>query len=198
MSFYIKEGRFEAKLGNLDLPITTLIYNFESADGCTGKLIGKCKVWDICYAQKAETTWPTVTPYRERQRAFWKRCTPRGFISKLAHIPFKTFRFGEAGEIDSQESLDKLNDIAKILWDKRRVVTYGYSCMEHLDFRGSIARIKLSGYPAKEGTTGSTMVVEKGGDIPEGWHRCKGEPGKCTRCTICTQPIFRNVAMEKH
>lgn len=197
-SIYFKDGNFEGKLGNLDLPLSTFIYNFESQRNCTGRASRNCKVEDICYARDPEKQYPNVLPYRERQAAFWKKVTVKGFLRKLSKIPFSTFRFGESGEIANQESLDKLNDVAWELWKSRGVVTYGYTCMHNLNFSGSSARIKLSGYPMKEGTTGSTMVIGKNDPTPPGWHRCNGKAGKCTRCNICTLPIVVNVAMEKH
>ena len=195
---YIKDGNFEGKLGNLDLPLTTFVYNFESARNCTGRRMGKCRVPDICYAHDSEITWPKVGPYRERQRKFWEKCTARGFTNKLARIPMNTFRFGESGEFANQDSLDKLNEVAHILWKQRGIVTYGYSCRHDLNFRGSVARIKISGYDYVEGTTGSTIVIGKNDPTPEGWVRCSGKVGKCTRCHICTLPDIINVAMVKH
>jgi hypothetical protein len=197
-SLYFKDGNFECKLGNLDLPLTTMVYNFESQKNCSGRASGNCRVEEICYAQDPERQYPNVFPYRERQAEFWAKTTVKGFLRKVSKIPFTTFRFGESGEIATQEYLDKLNEIAHSLLKNRGIVTYGYSCMHNLNFAGSAARIKLSGYPMKEGTTGSTMVIGKNDPTPEGWHRCDGKAGKCTRCNICTLDRVVNIAMVKH
>ncbi len=48
---YIKDSGIEMKMGNLKLPLTTMVMNMGSALVCPSDELDQCLVSDFCYAK---------------------------------------------------------------------------------------------------------------------------------------------------
>jgi hypothetical protein len=137
------------KGGNKKLPKTTAIFNMSSTYECSSLKLGMCQAVIkekgknklVCYARKAEIQYPNVKPYRRRQEKFWKNtdattwATQFLFLNALKRKPFDKVRFNEAGDFHTQECVDKVEEIAKIL-NKYGVKVYCYTARKDLDYSG--------------------------------------------------------------
>lgn len=185
--------------GNSKLPVTTMIFNLESAKNCSGKAKNLCKCSEKCYAMKAERIYPKVFPYRERQSAYFLNnsaetiCEYFSAIILRKRIKPTLFRFNESGEFANQESVEKLDKIAKYLKKHHKITTYGYSSRSDLDFSGVSFLVKGSGH--SNGNNGETMVIKKSENVPENFKLC---PGSCKKCKICSSKKKINVAFRQH
>lgn len=122
------------KKGNKKLPKSILIFNMGPAHGCPSDELGFCKVAKVCYAKKAERTWPVVKSYRERQKKFWLSCSVDTFVREVLRFrKIKYFRFNESGDFFSQKCVDKAEKIARKL-KKHGITTYTYTARRDLDF----------------------------------------------------------------
>ena len=167
---YIKKDGLELSLGNLKLPDNTLIFNMGSATDCPSFALGMCKVVcpktgeNACYAKDPEVQYPDVKPYRDRQQAYWLNHTGYQIAVTLVDVlttrkrkdkktgkltemfnHVKYFRFNEAGDFWSQDCVDKLDIIAKVL-KQLGITTYGYTARTDLDFTDVAFLVKGSGH----------------------------------------------------
>ncbi len=188
--------------GNRKLPKTTMIINMGTSADCPSRVLGMCiPVNDgtRCYADKAEALYPAVSPYRERQREYWRNTTKEVILSDIAkriknrRTDTTHLRFNEAGDFWDQEDVDKLSYIAAGL-KTMGITTYGYTARHDLEFSKSNFIFKGSGYRI-EGSTGKTIVIGKNDTVPRGFIKC---PGNCKRCTLCYQDIQIDIAFKKH
>lgn len=69
--------------GNSKLSKSTAIFNLGSAKNCPSDRLGLCELSGECYAKKAERMYPSVLPYRERQRAYFSEVTAQQFVSEF-------------------------------------------------------------------------------------------------------------------
>lgn len=184
-------------IGNRKLGKQTIIFNLSSATNCPSRKRGMCEYADICYAKKAERTWPRVLPFRERQHAWWRETDWKEiyeFMKPLIKMyGIKYFRFNEAGDFEDKEDIAKLNRIAIALQTALGTITYGYTRRYDLNFSGVKFIVRGSNW---KGPNGMTTIIKSDEPIPEGYQLCPGD--KCgVACTECMIPNS-NVAFHQH
>jgi len=189
------------KFGNHKLSDDTIVFNMCSATNCPSAKLGLCKLDKKvrCYALKAEQTYKDVKPYRNRQEIHWKKVDSKQLVEemklKMKRRKKKTnyFRFNESGDFETQQDVDKLSDISKMLKDIE-ITTYGYTARSDLNFSNVDFIFKGSGYDIA-GSTGKTIVIDKNDKVPEGFVECKTNCKICNWCKIDEQ---MNIAFRKH
>jgi hypothetical protein len=194
-------GRYWS-LGNSKLPATTAIFNMSSATDCMSRIMGLCKIADICYAMAPERMYPTCKPYRDRQSEYWSDITAEQFVAdflaarnrKRSDKP-DTIRFSEAGDFRTQADVDKMERIAEILWDEG-IVCYVYTARSDL-YYGNVRYLTMmfSGFtpirpPVRYGTYVAVDDVEA---RPDNYGVC---PCDCTKCRRCV--LGRSSVVPKH
>lgn len=183
--------------GNTKLPKTTMIFNITSATNCPSKVLGLCKVCDVCYAVKSEKLWKTVLPYRTRQSMYWGLYSAEKIymdikaVLKRKRLKITAFRINEAGDFRDQEDVSKLDYISQRLKKEFGIVTYCYTARSDLDFSGVSFIVKGSGHKQKNG---QTIVIRKGEKVPKRYIVC---PANCKVCSLC-QKTTGNIAFFKH
>ena len=182
--------------GNTKLPRTTMIMNMGTAEHCPSKIRGLCDIASKCYARKSEKLYPNVLPARKRQAKYWLSNTAEVIAADLLQAMTKNttlFRFNESGDFYSQKCVEKLDKISRILFDKRQVITYGYTARKDLDFSSVYFRVKGSGH--NQGNNGMAIVVKKNQNIPAGFVQCSGS---CRACDLCSKANNKSVAFIQH
>lgn len=185
--------------GNRKLPKTIMIFNMGSAKDCPSRLRGLCSVEKACYARKAEWFYKYTLPYRERQAKLWLNHSAEELTEYFCSILDKKtkrstvnlFRFNESGDFYSQESVQKLDHIAKVLKERYGIPTYGYTARSDLDFSNVSFLVKGSNHD--NDNNGKTIVVDKKQEPPKGFFKC---PASCHKCSACVKG--GNVAFAKH
>lgn len=204
---------FEYSLGNSKLPGTTLIFNMGPASECPSKAKGLCLVPDgKCYALHPEYAYPNCLPYRQRQKAYWLGNTKEKIASDIVNIIttkrvkvdgkliklykyVKKVRFNESGDFWSQDCIDKLDFITRVL-SRYGIVVYGYTARIDLDFRGVKFLVKRSGHTKpKTGTNGYFRVVINKKHLKKGEKLC---PMDCRKCTLCPSEKEYKIACVLH
>lgn len=190
-------------LGNSKLPAKTAIFNMTTATECPSKIMGRCKVADICYAIIPEKMYPkTCLPYRTRQAEYWDRISASDFVidfmtARQRKRPINrpdTIRFSEAGDFRTQADVDKMEEIAELL-SVVGIACYTYTARDDLDYRNvRYLVINFSGFEAKtQGNYGTYAAVDDVDDRPDNYGIC---PCDCTKCRRCV--IGRNSVVPKH
>jgi hypothetical protein len=175
-----------------------------SAQDCPSKQLGLCKTINQgvkCYAEKAEIQYKeNVLNYRHAQESYWKSTSGSEILSRLIRKlesrrkETTYFRFNESGDFYCQADVEKLNFIARGLREAKGITTYGYTARSDLDFRTCEFLCKGSGFNG-EGLNGSTEVILKEQQVPEGYIEC---PGSCKKCNLCKIAVPHNIAFRKH
>ena len=197
MSRGIKHNGLEMSKGNTKLPKEFVIFNLGSATDCPSRKLGLCKVCGKCYALKAERQYKQVLPYRRRQEQYWKNSNASQFvndfrqaISKMRKKPTH-IRFNESGDFHSQECVDKMEDIARMLKDDG-ITCYVYTARRDLDFNGcKVLTINGSGFRPTENDNIFTAVEE----LPKNELYCIGD---CRKCKLCTEKKARTIYILFH
>ncbi|MEN6378380.1 MAG: hypothetical protein ABFD15_02210 [Methanofastidiosum sp.] len=187
--------------GNRKLPSTTAIFNMATATNCPSKKLNLCKAslqGAHCYALKAEYLYPQVLPYRKKQAIFWKKVNAEDFAHQFLMInafkknPFNALRVNESGDFNSQECVDKMEKIARIL-KRYGIVTYAYTSRSDLDFsRVRDFVIHGSGF-SKVGIRGIFKIIPNKKAKVKGYSMCRMS---CKVCQLCQK--FSNVCVVKH
>ena len=181
-------------LGNSKLPASTAIFNMTSATDCPSKIIGLCKVADICYAIIPEKMYPkTCKPYRDRQAKYWSDNTASDFVLDFMSAVNRkrpinrpdTLRFSEAGDFRTQADVDKMELIATLL-SGEGIACYTYTARSDLDYsKVRYLVINFSGFSAKTaGRYGTYAAVEDVDDRSDNFGVCPCDCTKCRRCVI--------------
>jgi hypothetical protein len=179
------------KKGNRKVPKTTAIFNMGSATDCPSKALGLCAAINAgvkCYAEVAEYLYPQPLQYRRRQEQFWKNVTAEQFALQFMAInscflrkPFDSLRFSESGDFWSQDCVDKVETIARIL-KPYGIVTYGYTSRSDLSYK-RLKALKLSGSDFKtKGVVNIFKIIQTKEDKPKGYGLCPMDCHICTRC----------------
>jgi len=197
MSLQLKFDDLEMSRGNTKLPKTTAIFNLSSATDCPSRKLGLCKLCGKCYALKAERQYKQVKPYRDRQEKYWKysnasafAVTFRNAIVKMRKKPTH-IRFNEAGDFHSQECVDKMEDIARML-KHDGTTCYVYTARQDLDFSKCKAlTINGSGFRP----TPEDNIFQAVEELPVGELHCAGN---CRKCTLCTEKKSRTIYIKIH
>ena len=187
--------------GNIKMPVSTAIFNMGSAKNCPSKKLGLCKAEKQgakCYARKAEYMYPLTLPYRERQGKLWGKISAEEFafqflvVNAYKRNPFSALRVNESGDFHSQDCVDKMEQIARIL-KRYGIVTYAYTSRSDLDYskvRDSV--IHGSGF-TKPGIKGIFKIIPNKKARVKGFSSCKMN---CKICKLCQK--HSNVCVVKH
>ncbi len=174
----------------------TLLLNMGSAMRCVAR--DRCQVLldgRKCYPAQVERLHPVVKAFRDRQQAYWEahdaERIARDILDKIEGRDPATrfFRFNESGDFASQDCVDKLSAIARMLKQAAGIVTYGFTARDDLDFSRAEFLVKGSGHDA--GNNGRSVVIGAGEPVPEGYARC---PEDCRTCDLCMRPTGVNIA----
>lgn len=179
-----------SKNGNKKVPKSTAIFNMTTAHNCPSMKLGLCKAAEQgakCYAKKAEYLYPMVLPYRKRQEKFWKKVSAKEFanqfmaINAVKHKKFNALRLNESGDFNSQECVDKAENIARIL-EKNGIITYLYTSRSDLDYR-KVKALRISGSNFKlPGITNVFKIIKHKENLPNGWGMCAMNCRICHKC----------------
>jgi hypothetical protein len=193
-SKYIDIDNLRFRLGSLVYSKERVsIYNMGSATECPTCAKGMCDVsLKKCYAARVENRFPKIKEARERQGTNWKLSSTEHFIHALKYLNTKhgidLFRFNEASDFETQRDVDKMNEIASNVPQ----TVFGYTGNYMLDYSHSSFLVKMSHFNhICEGTTGRTVVIEKGEKPPLGFLVCpktnkNSHIKKCDEgCGIC-------------
>jgi len=175
--------------GNKKLPSTTWIFNCGTARDCPSKALGLCQCADKCYAMKAERMYKNVLPFRERQRALWGNVTPKRFVSALFLASnrsrtraMESFRFNEAGDFSTQQDINWLTAVCKIL-KQAGVSCYGYTARTDLNLTGLLKHSSVNVSNDKRNW------IDKGANRFRAVKQATGKnpvcPGSCKACSLC-------------
>ena len=184
--------------GNMKIGKDTIIYNITSALDCKSEKLGLCKHPKICYAKKNERRFPKVLKYRRVQEKQWDWLSSVEFANKLIEYinskkhTIKYFRFNESGDFRNQKDVTKLFLIAKMLFDYKKIITYGYTSRCDLDFSN-----------APNGCTinGSDFMIHNNFEVVEKRQGVQyGNPclGNCRICSKCKFRLGKNIQAIKH
>jgi len=162
-----------------------------------------------CYAAKAERLYKNVTPYRTRQYHYWRNTAENSIavdfdrLLKRIRVPIRYLRFNESGDFFSQGDVRKLDQIARFLKEYHKIITYGYSAREDLNFENVHFLVKGSSHD--NGNNGKTIVMKKfmiqehlstlPKEIQKIWKIC---PMSCKKCDICKTPTGENIIFPMH
>ena len=176
--------------GNRKLPKTTAIFNLGTSKNCPSKRLGLCKALAFgvrCYADKAETQYPAVIPYRSKQSVYWQGSTAKSFCEDFIDLnnrkrnKFTHLRLCEAGDFYSQHCVNKADKIAKLL-AKENVVVYCYTSRSDLRY-DNVKHLIINGSGfKKKGITNEFKIIETKRDLLKGYMLCCGDCGICNRC----------------
>ncbi len=179
--------------GNSKIGSDTLILNITSATDCKSAALGLCEVGlKKCYAMKSERQYPNVLPYRRAQELQFDSMSAKAIVEEIhklvkrARKPIKYLRVSEAGDFRSQEDVNKLNAIAKLL----NLKVYTYTARRDLKFNGLSNNLVIngSGFPIHN----NFKAVDK--------HSSKALKcvGDCRKCKLCTVRHSKTVEVLKH
>lgn len=176
---------------------------------CPSKELGFCKVQGRCYAAKAERLYRNVLPYRTRQYNYWRNTAENSIavdfdrLLKRLRGPIRYLRFSESGDFYSQIDVRKLSNLARYLKEFHKIITYGYTAREDLNF--SDCHFLVKGSSHSNGNNGKTIVLPKKeieshlSTLPreerKTWKVC---PGSCKSCNICKVKNGINIIFPLH
>ena len=193
--------KVEFTKGNKKLPKTTYILNMGPATKCPSDRLGLCEVSEKCYAKKAEIMYPSVKPFRERQRNVFNRCSAKTIANALlessnrSHNKMLQFRFSEAGDFRNQKDVDKMSEICMIL-SKNGIKCYGYTARTDLDLSKlltwSSVNVSNDLNDWKNKGANRFVAVQK---YSKKNIRCAGS---CKICDICARFKGKTVEVEIH
>jgi hypothetical protein len=129
----------KVKRGNSKLGKDTIIINITSSTDCYSKRLGLCPIPDKCYAMNPEYRFPQILPYRRSQEVIWDNTTASEIAYQLisiqqgAYHKMRYLRFSECGDFKSQDDIDKMDVIAKMI-KPYGLTTYGYTARLDLDY----------------------------------------------------------------
>lgn len=206
--------------GNSKVSDRTAIFNLNSAHDCPNREthaaddgegpVGQCQVeWSQCYAQKSETMYPSVKPYRQRQEYLWDIMTPElwakafNSLNSRKRTPFNAIRINEAGDFRSEADIIRMNEVAKNV----DVPVYTYTASFKLDW--SLATeftVNASGRTMQHADR-TFAAIDADSDMPEGYVQCpndaqkqtgSSDPIKCGECRLCINSDGPDVAIRLH
>ena len=210
-------------LGNLKIGTDTLILNMGPAIGCPADTLGKCACSDVCYAKRAESQYPAVSAYRNRQKKYWLQTAAQDIVNDISYIlenkrfretysnrlrPLKQkiqyLRLNESGDFWSQACVNKLDHIARELKRKYNIITYTYTARDDLHFNNTNFLVKGSDHI--RGNNGACIardgaVIDKnsrGVVYVENKRKYTICPGDCSTCEICKTPTGENIVFPLH
>ena len=189
-----KKKRPLVQFGNKKLPTSCAILNMTPAgiDYCPSAKLGLCQHIDICYAMKAQRSFPKALPYRLRQEEWWSQTKVNEIITTLLQWKRRTtttFRFSEAGDFEAQWSVDKMTQVCQTLTEVG-LNCYGYTARSDLNFT------ELKKYAAVNGQ--EFMVSNKiivGEPPKEAKYICCGN---CRKCEYCKQGNGKTIYIRRH
>ena len=173
----------ETSRGNHKIGKDTVIFSMTSATDCPSKALGLCKVPERCYAMKSERRFKASLPYKRRQAEYWDTHGPEAIaVSIRQHLykkykePVKYVRFNEAGDFRSQEDVEKLIEVAKLVPELH---FYGFTSRSDLNFTARPSNLTVNGSSFM--LDNNFMAVPKE-DIKPNDVVC---PGDCRTCDMC-------------
>lgn len=181
-------------IGNKKIGKDTLIFNMTPAKTCPARKV--CYVRDKCYALKAERLYPSVMPYRIRQRRYWRECTAINFVNRVKKIrkkkrrKIKYLRFNESGDFRNQKDVNKAIKIATLL-KPLGITTYMYTARKDLDYSKRRSLV----------ITGSNFMVDNNfkimseKELSKHKYKCKGN---CRYCNLCKTKKRRVIGIKLH
>jgi hypothetical protein len=116
-----------------------MIFNMTPATTCPSRALGLCQLNNpaFCYAMKAEKMYPKCLPHRMEQQELWESMSAEDFaelfLRERGKKNVKYLRFNESGDFINQESLNKAEEVAKLLAEKE-IITYCYTARKDLDY----------------------------------------------------------------
>jgi len=191
--------KLELAFGNKKLPKSTAIFNLGTAMKCPSAELGLCQMANTgvrCYALKAETQYPAVGPYRQRQLDYWRKSTPILFAMEfLAIVERKRtkvthLRVNESGDFYHQSDVDNMELVAFLLKTKG-ITTYCYTSRSDLDFSGCESLVVNGSAFKPEGGNEFKAVKE----LPKRRKVCIGD---CRQCDLCTKKHGKTVFVKFH
>lgn len=198
--------------GNSKLPKTTAIFNMGPAKTCPSLKLGLCQAMKdgrcVCYNFPAERLYPQVLPYRQRQAKFWIKCVKNWdvewFISELISgrkpSNIKYLRLNESGDFYGQQDVTFAECVAMTLWDRYKIITYGYTARKDLRFDAcdhTFFRILGSGF-WKSGLYGKFVMFKKKESLNNLGPYDKVCPGDCKKCSRCMTVEHATTYIVKH
>lgn len=186
--------------GNKKLPQNVLIANISSATNCPSRLLGLCKVSDICYALHDEKRWPNCKN-KNLTIENWMQNASEQDVTKLlevyideAPIKVKYLRLNEAGDFLSQDNVDMWDRIADHIFSTRGITTTAYTARADLDFSGVKHIVINASLPNTKGATREFRCTPKSIfdnlKVGKGEYKC---PGKCDKCQVCYDNKFKGI-----
>jgi hypothetical protein len=183
------------RFGNSKLPRSTAIFNMGPvSNGRTGRgfrflcpeyRAGTCQLPNpraYCYALWPELWRRHVYPYRMRQRAFWRTCTPDTFVDAFLQAAGRrqvtAFRWNEAGGIADRGDIDKMDAIA---WRLPELPFYIYTSRRDLWDAGAFENLAPNLCVVGSGFCAHNAFVTVD-QIPARVTRCVSD---CSRCSLC-------------
>lgn len=186
--------KYHISAGNSKLPKYCAIYNLGSAKRCPSRYLGLCKVCSVCYARKAEIQYPACLPYRERQASLWHGIAADDFVSEFVEInsrkrtKFTELRFNESGDFWSQDCINKMEQIAKLL-TPYGITVYTYTARQDLNFSDvHFLTVNGSGFMVSNKFTAVKSFTGNG-------LRCLGD---CSKCNFCKVTNGMEIEIEIH
>lgn len=184
--------------GNRKVGTDTIIFNMGSAYNCPSSKLGLCKIADKCYAKKAENQyWLGAGHYREQQELYWKQVSPEQFSYELKEIidgsrnPLNYLRFNESGDFWTQDCVDKVVEIAKIMKESHPdFIIYTYTARIDLDFTEALQQDNLV-------LNGSGFMLDNNFSIYYDTNtdkqslECKGDCSICNYCKLKRKRVIK-------
>jgi len=195
--------------GNKKIAKHVGIFNLNAANDCPNKETqengesetGLCQVpWEMCYAGKAENTYPNTLDYRRRQEFLWDCMDAETFGNAFVELVSRkrndvtALRLSEAGDFRHNGDIYKADRIADILSDNG-IDTYTYSASYKLSGWNSVEHLTVmeSVTEAEYGDANYTAFDTSDGK-PDGFVWCPhdlqkesgdDDPIKCGDCRLC-------------
>ena len=182
--------------GNAKLPDTTAIFNMGPAFHCPADALGMCAVSSLCYAKKSERMYPVVFEKNECCEAFFDKADAQHVhdLIKLYWDSKKTkadkLRISEASDFKSQEAVNKMDEVAKMLKKDTGMDTYVYTARKDLDFTGVRNMIVVGSSEEIKGASRYFKAVPKEvfDSLPKGALKYHGTTPGCKTCNLCSNP----------
>lgn len=188
--------RFHYTLGNAKLPKSTMIINLGSWFCCPGRYLGFCDIEEICYDKQIEVRYHNIMKYRFEQELYLKSMPTKYIVNDILNALNKNknkkinlIRWAEVGEIDSQEFLEKINDICTKIGEKTGIHSYIYTHNQLLDFNIDRPFLTING--SNFMVDNEYKLIEKGTTENE-FNTLSDIVFKkecicdCTRCSLCS------------